>query len=75
MCGFWKQIVTEPNNETFCPVRIVSLIGVLEYLGITLHNYIKHAQFDSQGFAIGFGALIAGTGVALGLKKDAPKEP
>lgn len=64
------HIITEPNNKTVCPVRVVSLLGVFQYLGLTLAHYIQHSVFDPQAFAIGFGALIGGVGVALGLKKD-----
>jgi hypothetical protein len=72
---FLMHIVTEPDNSTVCPVRVIALLGCLEYLGVTLAHYIQHALFDPQGFSVGFGALIAGTGVALGLKKDSPKQP
>ncbi len=75
MCPtFIKHLVTEPDNKTFCPVRVIALIGCFQYLATELHNYIAHAVFDPQAFAVGLGALVAGTGVALGLKKDTPKE-
>lgn len=70
-----KHLVTEPDNQTFCPVRVIALLGSFEYLGVSAHNYFAHQVFDPQSFAIGFGALIGGAGVALGLKKDTPKEP
>lgn len=73
MKNFLRQILTEPNNHTFCPVRIIAIAGALEYLGITIATYVQHATFDPQGFAIGFGALLGGLGVALGLKKDSPQ--
>lgn len=70
MKQFFTQIFTEPNNHTFCPVRIVSVLGALQYLVLSVANYWQHGAFDPQSFAIGFGALIGGIGVALGLKKD-----
>ena len=69
-----KQIITEPDNLTVCPVRIIALLGALQYLGMAAANYIQHRVFDAQGYAIGFGALLGGVGVALGLKKDSPKD-
>lgn len=71
---FIQHILTEPDNSTFCPIRIIALVGSIQYLGIELHNYIAHAAFDPQAFAVGFGALIGGAGVALGLKHDTAKE-
>ena len=74
MKQFLKQLVTEPNNHTFCPVRIIGILGSFEYLGLAIANYIQHAAFAPQDFAIGFGALMGGLGVALGLKKDSPQQ-
>lgn len=67
------DVITEPDNKTICPVRIIAILGALQYLGLAVAHYIQHAVFDPQGYAIGFGALLGGIGVALGLKKDTPK--
>lgn len=72
MKQFLKQIFTEPNNHTYCPVRIIAVFGAVQYLALTWANYIQHGVFAPQDFAIGFGALLGGVGVALGLKKDSP---
>jgi hypothetical protein len=68
-----KQLFTEPDNQTFCPVRLLAVAGSLQYLALGVAHYVQHAVFDPQGFAIGFGALLGGVGAALGLKKDSPK--
>jgi len=73
MKNFIKQLLTEPDNKTFCPVRLIAFIGVGQYFTITVANYVQHAAFDAQNFAIGLGALLGGVGVALGLKKDTPQ--
>lgn len=70
MRKFLKQLFTEPDNQTFCPVRVLALVGALQYLGLSVANYVQHSSFDPQEWAIGFGALLGGVGVALGLKKD-----
>ena len=70
---FLLDIITEPDNKTFCPVRVLAIAGVIEYLAIEAFNYYHHATFDPQAFALGFSALIAGTGIALGIKKDSLK--
>lgn len=70
---FFKQIFTEPDNHTFCPVRIIAVAGALQFLALTAAAYVQHNNFDPQAFAIGFGALLGGLGVALGLKKDSSK--
>lgn len=70
MRRFITQLFTEPDNKTFCPVRLIAFVGVVEYFVLGIINYVQHATFDPQGFAIGLGALLGGVGVALGLKKD-----
>ena len=71
---FISNVLTETDNKTFCPIRIIATIGCVQYLGLTLAHYIQHTVWDPQAFAIGLGALVGGTGVALGLKKDSQKE-
>ena len=69
---FLQHILTEPDNKTFCPIRILAVMGVLVFLTITCFHYKQHAVWDPQQFSIGFGALITGVGAALGFKKDSP---
>jgi len=73
MKKFLKNIFTEPDNQTFCPIRLVAVIGVFEYFVLSTAHYIQHAVFMPQDFALGLGALIGGIGAALGFKKDTPK--
>jgi hypothetical protein len=73
MNNFIKNLFTEPDNHTFCPVRLIAIVGAFQYLALAIANYTQHGAFDPQGYAIGFGALLGGLGVALGLKKDSPK--
>lgn len=68
------NIVTEPDNTTVCPIRILALAGAVQYHAMVLAHYIQHHVFDPQAYAIGFGALLGGVGMALGLKKDTPKQ-
>lgn len=69
------QLITEPDNKTVCPVRILSIVGVLQYFTLAALHYAQHGIFDAQNYALGFGALIGGVGVALGLKKDTKSDP
>lgn len=69
-----KQILTEPNNQTYCPVRITGTLGLVQYLVMNGHNYIAHHILDPQAFAVGFAAIITAVGAALAIKKDSPKE-
>jgi spore maturation protein SpmB len=66
------QLITEPDNKTLCPVRILAIAGVLEFLTLAVFNFVKSGALDLQAFAVGFAAIIGGVGAALGLKKDTP---
>ena len=72
---WFEDMFTEPgvDNHVVCPIRVLAIFGSLQYLGLTIAHYVQHHIFDPQSYAIGFGALLGGVGVALGLKKDAPK--
>lgn len=72
MKNFFKNLFTEPDNKTFCLIRLVAVIGVFQYFVLTTAHYIQHAVFAPQEFALGLGALVGGVGVALGIKKDTP---
>lgn len=72
MKKFISNLFTEPDNQTFCPVRLIALVGVAQYFGLTTAHYVQHAVFAPQDFAVGFGTLVTGVGVALAVKKDTP---
>jgi hypothetical protein len=69
-----REAITEPDNKTTDPVRLLAITGSIQYLGMGLAHYVQHHIFDPQGFAVGFGALLGGVGVALGMKKDTKPE-
>lgn len=70
MKKFFLNIFTEPDNQTFCPVRLLAVAGSVQYLALSITHYVQHAVFVPQDFAVGFAALLSGVGVALGIKKD-----
>jgi len=74
MKKFLVQVFTEPNNHTFCPVRVLAASGGVQYLALATWHAFKSGGFDCQGFALGFAALLGGMGAALGMKKDSPQE-
>jgi hypothetical protein len=65
-----KQMITESDNLTVCPIRIAGIAAIIQYMTLGGLHYYQHHIFDAQNFAVGFGALFSGVGVALGLKKD-----
>lgn len=71
MKAILRQLLTESDNVTHDLYRYLALVAILVGLGLQVHACgWKGQAFDMQTFGIGIGALFAGVGVALGLKKE-----
>lgn len=68
-----RDTLTEPDGTTFCPARAMALAATATGLGLAVVDVVVHKRpFDLQAFGIGSGALFAGTGALLQMKKDTP---
>lgn len=66
-----RNILTEPDNATFCMVKLGAGISVFFALGTAgYHHLYLNEPFSMQDFGIGMGAVFTGVGIALGFKKD-----
>lgn len=71
MLDLLKQALTEPNNHTLCPIRVIGVLAVLQGLGLSAYTVVvQHAPFDLLAYGGGIGALLGTLGAALGMKKD-----
>ena len=74
--GWLTHLVTGPDNQTHDVVRWGALLGILQAVGMSAYDVIVHgAHFDVQQFGMGFGAVLAAAGAALGMKKDTEPKP
>lgn len=65
-----RQLMTESDNRTHDIYRYLAVFSIVVGLGLNIFAVVKGQPFDMQAFGIGTGALFAGVGVALGLKKE-----
>jgi hypothetical protein len=66
-----RDMLTGKDNETHDFMRWLGMLGGLTALGLQIYAVVSKGQpFDMQAFGIGLGALVAGVGAALGMKKD-----
>lgn len=74
--GFITNITTGIDNRTHDVARVLAVLSFVVGLGLTVYTVVwKNQVFDLQQFGIGVGAMFAGLGAALVLKKDTePKE-
>lgn len=69
-----RDTFTEPDGVTFCPARAMALGMTIAGIGLAVVDVVVHKHpFDLQAYGIGTGALFAGTGAMLQMKKDAPQ--
>lgn len=66
-----RQLFTEADNCTHDIYRYLAVGSIVVGLGLNIYAVVTKGQpFDMQTFGVGTGALFAGVGVALGLKKE-----
>lgn len=58
--------LTGSDGKTYDSGRVAGFVGTIVYLGLSIWN---HDKFDPLGFGTGFGALAAGVGALIALKK------
>ncbi len=69
--GWMLDLVTEPDNKTICPVRVMSILGFICALGYQGWALIAlKGAFDMVAFGASYAAMIGAMGVALGIKTD-----
>lgn len=69
------NMLSETDNKTICPIRVTALGGTT--YSFICHGYatfVQHVPFDMQTFSVGLSAILGTLGIALGFKKDTPKE-
>jgi hypothetical protein len=69
MIKLFKDILTEDDGNSYCMARVCTVIGVITFVIIGLINVIKGIHFDLSSFGSGFGYILGGGGVAVGMKQ------
>ena len=67
-----NDLITERDGQTWCPARIIWILGVIVYLVFTGYTVI-HGQghvFDYTSFATGFSTILAAGAAAVRIKLD-----
>lgn len=65
------DMITTTAGDAVDIVRILSILGMLTYLGLSIYNVVWQKQpWQPHEFGIGLGAVIASVGIALKLSPD-----
>jgi hypothetical protein len=65
-----KNLLTGRDGETHDIGRYAAAASYLTGLGLQIFVVLRGAPFDFTAFGVGIGALSAGIGAMLNLKKD-----
>ena len=69
MKKFINDCLTGKNCETYDIGRVLWVLSVLIYLGLSISGVVLERRFDYQSFGIGLGAVLAAGGIGIGVKK------
>ncbi len=65
------DIITTTAGDAVDITRIMSLAGMVTYLGLSIYNVVWQKQpWQPHEFGIGLGAVIAAAGIALKMSPD-----
>ena len=68
--GFFKQIITGVDCETYDLVRVLILIGCLFFLGVNGYILWLKGTFDLINFALGYTSIMAGGSAGIFFKQN-----
>ena len=67
-----RQMFTESDNQTYDLYRFISCITIFTGLFLSVLSVVNGQEWKFQDFGFGAGSILAGMGVAHGLKKETP---
>lgn len=75
---FFKDLFTEKDGESFCPVRFGFITGILLYFCFSIHDIMAVKDFKfmehARDFASGLGDILGFGGGAVAVKSLSEKD-
>lgn len=68
MNKFFVDILKDLDGENFDIAKVLWAIGVLVYLILSIVSVIMGQAWNPTQYGIGFGAVLAGGGAAMGMR-------
>jgi hypothetical protein len=63
-----KDLFTEKDGESFCPSRLLLILGGIVFLTLAVYSVLHGKEFNAQDFGLGYGGLLGGGGAGIALK-------
>ena len=70
---FIRDLLTEPNNETYCLLKTIAASGTMVFFGCSIVHVVTNHAFSFTDFGVGLGSIMAGAGGGMLMIKDTPK--
>lgn len=59
------DLVTEKDNHTLCPVRVIAILGALEFLALVGYNVLDSKSTDLTSLGTGLAVVVAAVSAAV----------
>lgn len=69
-----KDCATGKDGVSYDVGRILWIVGVLSFIGLSVVSIIKSGTFDAMNWGTGYGSLLVGGGAGVGLKSKTEPE-
>lgn len=63
-----KHWFTERDNETFCPIRMLAIVGAVEFLVVAAVTAVMAKSFDMAAFGEGLAKVLGVVGGVVSVK-------
>ena len=77
--GTIKNMVTGKDNQTVDALRVLAILAVLIFFGLTVASFWTGKTWDAEAYAVAYGAISLAAAGSLKLKEttepDAPAKP
>jgi hypothetical protein len=75
MSKFFNDILTGKDGESYDVGRVLWVIGVLVFLGLSIFTVIQGQAWHPLDFGTGLGGILAGGGISIGVKSGTEPDP
>lgn len=65
-----NDILKEKEGNTYDIAKCLWVLGVVAYLFLSIVSVFKNQPWEPAQYGIGFGAVLAGGGASMSLKKE-----
>lgn len=70
---FFKQLMTEDDNQTFCIAKLMAVVAFISYIGYAGAGLYQAKTYDMNAYANGLMLVLTGCGAIIAAKQFTQK--